>query len=702
MGMGAQREIYWNVSTEVVVFLYLSMAVALAFFVYGLYQQVQRWRRGQPEQRKGQMSLLMKEFFFQKKLLRDPYPGIMHLLIFWGFAFMFITTGLIGIQKYTGLMVFTGPIYLLFSLLSDLGGAAVIVGVMMALYRRYGIKPERLDNQRDDSVILFLILAVIVSGFMVEGLRIAVVGEDWPLFSPVGALVALLFAAGQEEMLKHWHISAWVGHVIVSMAFIAYIPYSKLLHMITAPLNQYYSEPNSGKALSKIDLEDEEAESFGLATLAEFSQKDLLDLDACTRCGRCQDQCPAHETGKPLSPKKMTQDLKKVLDRWEDSKNKPLLEETLTEDAIWSCTTCRACQEACPAYVEHIPKTIELRRNLVLMDSQFPAEVQTTFRNMENNGNPWGIGWDKRADWAREYEVSILGEMDEEAASKVEYLFWVGCAGSFDDRNKKISTALVQLLQEANTSFAILGPEEKCCGDAARRIGNEYLFQMLAMENVEVMNSYGVKKIVTACPHCFNTLKNEYPQMEGNYEVVHHTELLAQLLQEGRIERPARKTLEVSTVESKKADEQSHRPAEDGEREERTSPASKEIAATEAGAPSSKLVVTYHDSCYAGRYNQVYEAPRTILRSLGIEVVEMERHREKSFCCGAGGGRMWMEETLGSPINIARTEQALATEANAIVANCPFCITMLSDGIKAKGKATEKTIYDPAELLLKS
>ncbi|MTV50747.1 4Fe-4S dicluster domain-containing protein [Heliobacillus mobilis] len=673
----ASREIYWNIPPSLKILMYTLLLFAVANLAYGLHQRYQHWMVGQKTNPAGDLGRCIRETFLQRRVLKDLYPGIKHAAIFWGFTVMFLTTVIIAVQEQLKIEVFTGNLYLFFSLIADIGGLAAMTGLLMALYRRYVQKPDRLDNRPDDAIVLLLLLGIIVTGFLVEGIRVAATNDIWADYSPVGNIVAELFRGSSENSLRSAHLGLWVTHMLATMAFIGYIPQSKLMHIFTTPINQYYADESSAKALPLVDLEAEDAETFGISKIEEFTNKQLMDLDACTRCGRCQDNCPAYLTGKPLSPKKMTQDLKEALNQKapeliakakaelsgegqgeettapsvEEAVTRFLIGDVIEQDTIWSCTTCRACQEVCPAYVEHIPKTVELRRNLVLMESDFPAEVQTTFRNMENNGNPWGIGWAKRADWLGDLDVPQMGELDDPA--EVEYLYWVGCAGSFDERNKKVSRALVKILQSAGVTFAILGAEEKCCGDSARRIGNEYLYQMLAMENIETMNNYGVKKIITACPHCLNTLKNDYPQMGGNFEVIHHTELIAQLLQSAKLRLNGQKGKSY----------------------------------------------TYHDSCYLGRYNRVFEAPRDVLKQAGVQVVEMERNHEHSFCCGAGGGRMWMEETLGSRINLNRTEQALSTGAEGIAANCPFCLTMLTDGVKAKELADKIPVLDLAEIV---
>jgi Fe-S oxidoreductase len=500
--------------------------------------------------------------------------------------------------------------------------------------------------------------------------------RDTSQYFPGAAFISValsqVFAGLSVEGLHHWHALFWWGHTLVILGFLVYIPFSKHLHILGAIPNVFFRRLRPLGELTKMDLEDESVETYGVSKIEEFTWKQLLDLYACTECGRCSENCPANLTGKPLSPKETIHHLKKhllakgelLLDQGEAGAarlaegaaaevKKAMVGEVCLNDEIWSCTTCGNCMEHCPVFIEHIPKYVDMRRYLVLMESNFPVEVQTVFRNWETNSNPWGIAFATRGDWAQGLEIKTVAENPQ-----VEYLFYVGCTGSFEKRGQKVTAAMVKLLNQAGISFGILGAEEKCCGETARRIGNEYLFQSMATELAETINSHGIKKIITTCPHGYNCLKNEYPQFGGNWEVYHHTEFLARLLREGRL-KPRRRL---------------------GKR------------------------LTFHDSCYLGRYNGLYEEPRSILNSIpGLRLQEMARHRAKSFCCGAGGGRMWMEETLGNQkINAARTDQALAQNPEIIGVSCPFCTIMLEDGLKDRGKEETVQVYDIAELLVKS
>lgn len=649
---------------EQYIVMWSLLVLTLIVFAKGIYERYKVWQVGQPEKRWQSEHTSWKRFLFNSfghlRLLRDKYPGIMHWLIFWGFVVFAIGTLSVMLEEDFKIPIYRGSYYLVLSFLLDIFGAGAIVGLLMALWRRYVIRPPRLDSNPDDGVTLLLILGIIVTGFILEGLRISFTKDPWAGWTPVGFMLAKSFSQMAETAQRNLHQVVWWIHLLLTFGFIAYIPHSKLFHIITGSLNQYLAKDKAAQALVPLDLEDENIEQFGIAEIQQFTWKQLMDGDACIRCGRCQDNCPAHLTQKPLSPKKFTQDLKnhlyerveKFRQTNEEIGGLALVPEVIEEDVVWSCTTCRSCEEQCPVFVEHVPKIVDLRRNLVMMESNFPSEAQLAFRGMENNGNPWNIGWKSRADWAQELSVPLLVENSE-----VEYLYWPGCSGAFDNRNKKVAIAVVKLLQKAGVSFGILGTEEKCCGDSARRLGNEYLFQNLAQENIETMNGYGVRKIITSCPHCYNTIKNEYPHFGGNYQVYHHSEFLAQLLKEGRL-KPQKKL---------------------------------------------DLQCTYHDSCYLGRYNDIYTEPRAILHTItGLAVLEMERNREKGFCCGAGGGRMWLEEHIGKRINLERTEQALTTGANTIVTACPFCLTMLEDGTKMKNVNETIKTKDLAELLWES
>ena len=615
---------------------------------------------------------VFKIAFFQSKILRDPVAGPIHFVIFWGFMlFLFAVIEAIIQGFYSGFTLqFLGPLYSLITIVQDLMGALVFLAVLYALFRRYIQKVKRLDHGRegliDATIILLLILFVVISMF---GQNISSIAKnDFVLHDyeirPISAFLSPLFFSGAGNAASISYEIFWWLHIFVIFGFMNFLPYSKHLHVFTSIPNVYFSKFGKDKyALKPLDLEDENAEQFGASDIEHFTWKQILDGYSCTECGRCTDVCPAANTGKKLSPREIIVNIRKrtgqkfpLILANEDPENelmtKTLVHNYITDDELWACTSCNACVYECPVTIEHLDSIIEMRRNLVLMESSFPNELNSVFKNLETNFSPWAFNSQDRANWAEGLNIKTMAE-----DSDCEYLFWVGCAGSFDARYQKVSRAFAGILQKAGIDFRILGVEEKCNGDTARRLGNEYLAQMLIQENVETLNKYKVKKIVTGCPHCFNSLKNEFPQFGGNYEVIHHTELINSLIKEGKI------TINKELKES----------------------------------------VTFHDSCYLGRYNDIYDDPRDSLKAIpGLELVEMERSRDKGFCCGAGGGRMFLEETEGTRINENRTKEALKTNAPTIAAACPFCMTMLTDGVKSFDKNEEIAVKDIAEIILEN
>ncbi len=677
------REVFWN-AENFEGLLFAFTAIAMAIFVYGIYRRWQLWTAiGKPEIRNDQIKerikLLLKNGLFQIKTFRDIYPGIMHGLIFFGFIGLIFGAAFDATEFHVGepygFPFVIGKFYLIFSFLMEVFGLFVLAGVFMALDRRYITKPERLgykgepDNTPDDAIVLLLLGGIILTGFVIEALRIHVTNPPWEVWSFAGYTLAKAFAGVDNNTARILHKVMWWTHTFMALGFIAYIPYSRLIHIITTPANHFMA---SLKPVGNIEpIRDfETAESFGAGQLEDFTWKQVFDSDACTRCGRCQDGCPAYLSGKALSPKKVVQDLKTYwLERAPlvaaakkaagkategsapemPAPAKAMVGEVIDLHELWACTNCMYCMEHCPSSIEHVPKIINMRQYKVLTEADFAPELQLTYRNMENNSNPWGVGSHLRSDWAKELGVKTLAE-----DPNVEYLFYVGCSGSFDERGKKVSMAFTKILQTAGVSFGILGTEEGCCGDSAMRGGNEYLSQTLMQTNIEIMNGYGVKKIICTCPHGYNTLKKDYPHFGGNYEVYHHTEIIANLIAAGKI------TL--------------NKPV-DG-------------------------MFTYHDSCFLGRYNNIYDQPRRILAAIpGMKLAEMDRKLDKSFCCGAGGARMWMEEHDGERINNMRTDQAIDVNATNIAVACPFCLTMLTDGIKAREKEEKMASLDIAEIV---
>ena len=650
--------------------------LAFGFVTYNLKRFISFLKVGKPDNRFDDVSERIKNVlkiaFGQSKILKDPVAGPVHFLIFWGFMiFLFAVLEALIQGFYTPFTFeFLGPFYSLITLVQDIFAVFVFFAVLYALYRRYIQKVKRLQHGKesliDATIVLLLILFVVIGMFGENSAHIAQQNFHLSKYEirPVSAFLSKLFYSGPSQTSAFLYEFFWWLHILVVLGFMNFLPYSKHFHVFTSIPNVYFHKVGEHKfALKPLDLEDENAEQFGVADIDDLTWKQILDGYTCTECGRCFDACPASNTGKALSPREIIINIRKRTKEKapliiSGSDNTEILENTLVhnyvkDEELWACTTCGACMEQCPVTIEHVDAIVDMRRDLVLMESQFPSELNTVFKNIETNFTPWAFNSQDRANWAEGLNIKTMAE-----DSNTEYLFWVGCAGSFDARYQKVSKAFAKLMQNAGVDFRILGTEEKCNGDTARRLGNEYLAQMMMQENVETLNKYGVKKIVTACPHCFNSLKHEYPQFGGNFEVIHHTELIENLLADGKIK------LKDDTTKKR---------------------------------------VTYHDSCYLGRYNNVYEEPRKSLNKInGIELIEMDRNKSNGFCCGAGGGRMFMEETEGTRINENRTKEALDTNANTIASACPFCMTMLTDGVKTFEKSEEVEVKDIAEIILEN
>ncbi|MET0647102.1 MAG: heterodisulfide reductase-related iron-sulfur binding cluster, partial [Pyrinomonadaceae bacterium] len=639
--MEATRQIYWNVS-HVWVMYALLVPTALAAG-YGVYSHWSRWRRGQPAARFdrpwARVRLLLKHAVAQRRTARERYAGLFHRLISYGFVVLTIATTVVALDADFGTAIMRGRFYLYFqSFVVDIFGALVMVGVLMAAARRYLRRPRKLVYTDEATLILAAVFLMCLQGFLVEGWRIAATNDPWGAWSPFGNLVARasLQLMSVEAML--WaHAFTWWFHLALSFAFIAWLPYTKMAHVLTAPLNIYTANlAPLGAALKNIDFE--KTESFGVNSLKGFTWKDLLDLDACTECGRCTAVCPAHTVGKELSPRDIVlqlRDLSREADGATGGRgdggndaaplsvpaSPPLPAPPSFSSAIigavpatspvplWQCTTCAACMEACPVFIEQMPKIVDMRRFLVMEEAEFPDSMQEAVVSLERRGHPFSGTQATRLDWAEGLNVRTGADVKD-----AEVLLWVGCGGALIERNQKVTRATAQLLEQAGVKFAVMGREEKCSGDPARRIGNEFLFEQLARENVSNLNKYDVRKVVTACPHCFNTFRNEYPQYGGAFEVFHHSEFLARLVEEGKL-KPV---------------------AESGRK------------------------VTFHDPCYLGRQNGVYDAPRELVQISSREgAVEMPRSRNNSFCCGGGGGMSFVDEPPDKRVNQERAREAV-------------------------------------------
>ena len=626
----------------------LLIIIALVICITGFVKRSRLWMMGKKGDPIENTCQRIKDLIVNgpghSRILNDIYPGLMHFFIFFACVIPFII--ILCSQSNWILPEF---IAIMLSVFLDILGLLGLAAVIFAAFRRYIQKPDRLsDSKNEDLIALVWIFSIIFLGFCIAGLRIRITGAD-TLASPVGTVFSYIFIPFSTHFQASIHSFLWRTHFFLVLILIATLPYTKFIHLITSSANIFlknYSSPGSFKG---IDFET--AESYGVANIEEFTRTQLLNLDACIRCGRCQDNCPAYLSDKPLSPKKLLQDLKDhMVQKTSNSDSRNLIGDVIEHETLWACTMCLSCHTQCPILDTTVDKTIELRRYLVMTEPNFPSEVQAVFKNMENNSNPWGVGAHTRGDWAKDLEVKTASDGDD-----FDILFYLGCAGAFDDRYKKVAVAITKILQKAGIKFAILGPEEGCCGDSARRLGNEYLFETLAQTNVATMQNYKVKKILTICPHCFNTLKNDYPAYGGEFEVIHHSVFLMDLIQNGKIHLK----------------------------------------------PSEKMSVCYHDSCFLGRYNDIYDEPRNVLNSIsGITIKEMERNMDRSFCCGAGGGRMWMEEDIGKRINEMRTDQALEKQPDAIATACPYCLTMIDDGLKVREKSDSVKSMDIAEFIL--
>ncbi len=641
----------------------IVLIIAFSIFYLSLKKLYQGLKIGKPENRfdriKDRLKNVLIVAFAQSKLFREPIAGLMHACIFWGFCALLIVVIESIIQGffYSFSFSFLKGFYTIITFTQDLFGVLVLAGVLIAVIRRFVLKIRRLysegDGNLDAAFILALISIVIISMF---GQNVHLSHQDASSYRFISDFIRDSFQIKKSEVTYEYF---WWIHIITILIFLNYLPYSKHLHVLTSIPNVFFAKlPPEKNTIKPLNLEDETSEVFGALDVNHLTWKQIFDGYTCTECGRCTAACPANFTGKKLSPRKIIMDIRhRIHDlnfhpESQELKQKTLIHNYITDEEIWACTTCNACVTECPVMIEHVDTIVDLRRGLVLTESSFPSELNVVFKNLESNFTPWAFSHSERSAWAEGLDVTIASN-----DNSPELLFWVGCAGSFDERYKKVSRSIVKILKKAGIEFKILGNEEKCNGDAARRLGNEYLAQILMKENIETLEKYGVKKILTACPHCYHSLKNEYPKLGGNYEVIHHTELISNLIKDKVI-----------------------KPEKD-----------------------LKLKLTYHDSCYLGRYNDIYESPRETLKSInGIELTEMKRSFDKGFCCGAGGGRMFLEEKEGKRINIERTEEALKLNVNTIATVCPFCMTMMSDGVKAFDAADKVQVKDVAELIVES
>ncbi|MBM4441190.1 MAG: 4Fe-4S dicluster domain-containing protein [Candidatus Rokubacteria bacterium] len=652
------RDTFWNVPFWAQLFLYVGGTIAIAIFAWGVWQRVRLWRGGLPEDRfdriPDRLTLVAKHVLGQARTLSQAYPGVMHATMFWGFLALFMGTVLATIDYDITLPLFDykllkGRFYLYYELVLDIFGLFFVVGLGMAVYRRFVRRPARVDPTAKFANVLLLLFVINVTGFVIEACRLAAVQPWWATWSPVGwALGQAMLGVGMGEgALRAVHLGVWLFHAVISLAFIALIPFSYMAHLVTTPLNVFFSKLGPRGAMRKIE-NIEEAESLGISKLEEFSWKRRLDFDACLECGRCQDVCPAYMAGSALSPKRVMVKLKRHL---RGELPGPIHGELIHPDELWACTTCMACVQECPAFIDIVDTILDLRRFLTLSEGALPSTAPQSLQNIQRSGNPWGLPAAERLAWADGLDVPIL-----EAGKPVEYLYWVGCSASYDKRNQGIARAVVRILKKAGVSFAVMA-EERCHAEVGRRLGEEYLYQTVAQENVETLKQYQFKKVITHCPHCFNTIKNEYPQFGGDYEVVHHSVAINELLAAGKL-KPT-KALDATLV--------------------------------------------FHDSCYLGRYNGIMQAPRDVAKSVpGLRVIDPPRSQERGLCCGGGGGHMWMEVPAEKRVNIIRVEELMATTATVVGTACPFCLAMVDLGRKVKEAEGTLQVKDIGELVADS
>lgn len=662
----ASREVFWNISFGNLVYLFAIISIAIWIFYF--YRRYKLWLMGREDNRSKDIwkripvfiRTIFKDVLPHRRFLRHPFSGLMHFLIFWGFIILLLASAIDAVTYYTNRHMIGTP-YLWFSLISDIGGMMVFIGLLMAAFRRYIWKPKGLSTILDDGIVIGSLIVIIITGYMIEGLRQAATemksNPDWAVWSPGGFIFAKIFSEMGEQSIRFWHRFFWWFHSALTVGLIVYcgIVFSKLQHIVVSLLNTFFRNLGPIGVPSPIDIE--KAEILGVGDIGDFTWKQLLDLDACTNCGRCEDECPAWTTTKPLSPRKLIQDLKSHMLKIKNNtssqgESQSLIGKGPTESEIWACTTCGACQEVCPVYVEHIVKIIDLRRNLVLAQSKMPETAQIMLRNMQQRGHPWtgAQSLRLRGDWTNDLDLKILSE-----GLQANTLLWVGCTGALCERNVSVTISMAKLLREAGVDFAVLGDGETCCGDPARRAGYEFQFQIMAEQNIETFKAYNVQEIITMCPHCYNIIKNEYPQYGGKFQVIHYTQFIAQLIEKGKL----RLKNKINSI------------------------------------------LTYHDPCYLGRYNGIFEEPRKILMALSqFPLKEMNRSKSMSFCCGGGGGHMWIEEEPNTKkINQERIEDVIKTGADTVVTTCPYCLQMFEEGIDQKGLKNSLKAKDLIEVV---
>jgi Fe-S oxidoreductase/nitrate reductase gamma subunit len=645
------------------VLFYFLAGVSFIVFILGIYRRYRLWHLRKTALKWGRLKErwkgLLLNVFGHVTILKSPFAGLSHLLLFWSFIILGLMVAVVLLQEYLicpllDVRLIEFEIYPYFRLVLDICGLIGLVGTILLAYRRYVQKPKALDNQPTDAVSLFLIFFIFLTGFLSTGIRNHLYESEWTLWAPIASGMAWGFKAfvTDASSLEICFKFFWWAHLLLALSLFAYIPFSRLFHMVSSPLSIFFRNLEPKGALPKLDIEA--LEPYGAGRIEDFNWKHLLELDACSRCGRCQEICPAVLSEKHLNPKTVIQSLKHSMES-PDGKTEGcrLVGSVVPEEEIWECTTCLNCVEHCPVFIEPMSKIIEMRRSSVLMESKFPLEYKQIFKNLENFGNPMEKGKITREDWTSKTGIPKIYEMDQN--TNPDFFFWAGCIGAgYDIKSKNTTLAAAKILERAGADVATFGKEELCCGDPARRLGNEYLFQKLAEKNIEMFKKYGVKKIVTHCPHCFNIFKREYPELGADFEVLDLFDLIKTYLIEGKLK-----------IKSEVDDS-----------------------------------FTYHDPCYLGRYHSIYDEPREIIKSfLGVNLVEMDRIKDESFCCGAGGGNIWRGVSAGRRMEGVRIEAAVKTMAQGIITACPYCDIMFDSAIKQKGMEYSFKLVNLIELV---
>ncbi len=664
------RDTYWNIPHWASWLLYIMQALALAVLLGRLYVRASLWLKGNghlPVDRFWErLGRVWRYALVQARIARERYAGIMHLSMFLAFVVLFIGTLLATVDYDIWVLILDakllqGDFYLAYELVLDLFTVAGVLGLALALIRRATTRPEELTYGFSFAAMLWLLLVDLLSGLVLESFRLAAVRPPWETWSFAGYAVSRIWVGLgiSPASLRTAHLVTWLFHAgVTALIYVVFLDLP-LRHIIISPLNVFFSSFREPGVLAPLDLEDETADVFGAGQITDFTPMQLMDADACTECGRCQAACPATMAGTPLNPKKVVLDIRAALEaykpalqgthRLEDQPEMPVTREFVSEEALWACTTCRACVYECPVLIEHVDSIVDMRRYLVLMEGDMPDLLANAMTQAERAGNPWGNPRGTRMDWAEGLAVPLMHDK-----RRADVLYWIGCAGAYDPESQKTARAMVKILEASGVDYAVLGDEEHCNCEWARRAGNEYLYQEAARANLNTLKQYEFTTIVTHCPHCFNTFANEYPQFGGRYEVVHHSTFIIRLLREGRLK---------------------------------------------LSKPITELI-TYHDSCYLGRYNNIYDDPRRALASIdGLEVVEMPRSRDRGLCCGGGGAQVWFETHQEVPVNEIRLNEALDTGAKTVACACPFCTIMLSSAAQSRGLGEDVAVKDLALLV---